>query len=118
MDNMKLEGDDIGNAVRYIGGVLAAAVRILRRIDQKAALVCGSYIDGEDRRYPWYRLNPARQRQVLAVRDYLAKNATRTIKFAAKMTFRRVQNGYPSWQALSSHCYRIGIGRYVGRMPA
>ncbi len=105
---------EIGKAVSDICGTVAEAVRILRRIDQKAALVCGSYVDGEDRRYPWYRLHPARQRQVIAVRDYLAQHRSCSVKGAAKAVFRSVQSGYPSHEALAVHCYRIGIERYVG----
>ena len=105
---------EIGKAVCNLGGTVAEVVRILRRIDQKAALVCGSYVDGEDRRYPWYRLHPARQRQVIAVRDYLAQHRSCSVKCAAKAVFRSVQSGYPSHEALAVHCYRIGIERYIG----
>ena len=92
-------------------------VRILERIDRKLTIICDAYIDGEARAYPWQRLHPVRQRQVLAVRDCLARERTRSVKSAAKAVFRSVRFGYPSWEALAAHCYRIGIGLYVGRTP-
>ena len=76
-----------------------------------------AYMHGEDRVYPWHRLNTARQRQVLAVRDYLAERPDRTPWFAAKSVYRSVANGYPTWQALAAYCYHIKIGHYVGGMP-
>ena len=72
---------------------------------------------GEARVYPWHRLNTARQRQVLAVREYMAEHPDRTPWFAARSAYRRVANGYPTWQALAAYCYHIKIGHYVGGMP-
>lgn len=92
-------------------------VRLLCSIDRKTGLVSAALMHGEDRAYPWHRLNCARQRQVLAVREYLEQHRTRTVRFAAKCVYAPVGGGYPSWQALAAYCYHIRIEHYVGGMP-
>ena len=92
-------------------------VRLLCSIDRKTGLVSAALMHGEDRAYPWHRLNTARQRQVLAVREYMAEHPDRTPWFAARSAYRRVANGYPTWQALAAYCYHIKIEHYVGGMP-
>ena len=108
---------EIGKIALRIAGKLDEAVRLLGSLDRKTSLVTAAYIHGEDRVYPWHRLNTARQRQVLAVRDYLAERPDKTPWFAAKSVYRSVANGYPTWQALAAYCYHIKIEHYVGGMP-
>ena len=106
-----------GRQSEEIAVMLGEVVRLLGRIDRKAGLVSAALMHGEDRAYPWHRLNTTRQRQVLAVREYLAQHRTRTVRFAAKCVYAPVGGGYPSWQALAAYCYHIRIEHYVGGMP-
>jgi hypothetical protein len=108
---------EIGKIALRISGKMDEAVRLLGSLNRKASLVTDAYMHGEDRVYPWHRLNTARQRQVLAVREYMAEHPDRTPWFAARSAYRRVANGYPTWQALAAYCYHIKIEHYVGGMP-
>lgn len=57
----------------------------------------------------------ARQRQILAVLDWLNARPSNTVNQAAFAVFRNVPGGYPTPGALMAACHRTGVDIQVGR---
>ena len=121
--NCASEGETgIASAIAYVVKALdegfSSVVRTLNTIHAKVDAVCSAVVGGDDRTYPWDRLNRARRRQVLDVRDHMTENPTHSIWRSCLATFRPTANGYPSAKALSSYCYQIRLGVFAGRRPS
>ena len=102
---------------RALDDGFASLVRILNVMHAKVDAVCGVVVGGDDRAYPWDRLNRTRRGQVLAVRDHMTDNPSHSIWRSCLATFRPTANGYPSAKALSSYCYQIRLGLFAGKLP-
>jgi len=92
---------------------LDCLVRQIAKVAKKIDILTRIVTDGADQEYPWYRLKPARMKQVEAVRECLREHKSYTIRHAAARAYVPAPGGYPTWEALATYCYKVNLPMYV-----